>query len=1128
MRLTRLTVRRMPGIVDAFTIADVGPGLNLIVGPNGIGKSSAMTALRALLWPSKFQPAILDGDATWIDGDDTWRASQHTRGQTTWQRNGVDVEAPLLPDVRFASCFFPTLHSLLTPSKSDDDLGKEILNQLAGGYDVPALLASGRFGPLGRPGLTEAKETVEANQAVLQLNRGQADLAAQEAKLGDARRRLEDARSARARLDALERAKQRLDALDALGRAERELTDFPPGMERLRGDEGKRFAKLEENALDDLRKETLARADVVTHEREQDDCKLQTVVDVALLGTVRADADQARTLEQRLDDLVRRLAAAREKRTQAQLRVGSGPVAPRTDLASLAAIERLVHAGVDLAADSARLEAELGVTREGGPTDDAALREAAAALRAWLAAPAAVSASSLVRLVALTLAVLLLLVTVVLVVIVHVAWVTLAMVAVALGVAALLLDTQASDPRPGHVKRYLVTGVSPPAAWVVSHVEARLAQIDAEIAVVAAARVRADRRAGLEAAAEALRARNEAHQADLARARTTLGVEAGGTLTLATLADAMRQLTAAETEVTGLEAEHTEVSRQHDERLARLTAALTPFGYSVAHAEAAGASASALERRSQALLRATEQRLEAARRADDARSRALARRNEASELLLAAGATDLASLLARLDRLPSWTAAVTARHAAQGAVREHERALSGHADVLPLDATTLARETERAQREAAEADPLIESITRTVTEVGIARAGSTLEAALARRTAATQVLAERREQALATTAGRFLLQAVASRHEAEARPQVLQRAMDSFAAFTHHAWTLALGGDGAFRAVETASGDGRSLSEISDGTRAQLLLAVRLAFAKQAERGTRMPFVLDEALSVSDPTRFEAVVESLAALVGAEERQIFYLTSQPVDAERWRLRAGGVGDAMRLIDLGEIRRAQGAAPPEALRVIEMADVPPPGDDDASTYATRLSVPRLTLAGGDSALHPYYLLFDDIGALHAVLRMRVTTVGALKDLLASEAARALDEPLRRRLAERMRWLASFADAWKEGRGKPIGRHELVEAGVSPNFLEPLTILAGTLGGDPAALIGAMRSGKVPRLRGKTTDDLEAWLLARGFIDARPVLSADHLRVHVLAAAAEPGQHGAEIVAMVERWMGWAGG
>src|SRR5690606_36536095 len=108
-------------------------------------------------------------------------------------------------------------------------------------------------------------------------------------------------------------------------------------------------------------------------------------------------------------------------------------------------------------------------------------------------------------------------------------------------------------------------------------------------------------------------------------------------------------------------------------------------------------------------------------------------------------------------------------------------------------------------------------------------------------------------------------------------------------------------------------------TQLSTGTRAQLLLALRVAHAAHAEGGhARLPFFLDEALTTADPERFAQVAASLLELARDDRRQVFYLRACREDALAWQRAAeAAVADAgdepsLAVVDLARLRRLQNA------------------------------------------------------------------------------------------------------------------------------------------------------------------------------------------------------------------------
>ena len=67
--LTKLSIRRMAGVHAEFALEELSPGVNVIHGPNGVGKSRTALALNAVLWPGRVPDAQRDSVAAWFELD---------------------------------------------------------------------------------------------------------------------------------------------------------------------------------------------------------------------------------------------------------------------------------------------------------------------------------------------------------------------------------------------------------------------------------------------------------------------------------------------------------------------------------------------------------------------------------------------------------------------------------------------------------------------------------------------------------------------------------------------------------------------------------------------------------------------------------------------------------------------------------------------------------------------------------------------------------------------------------------------------------------------------------------------------------------------------------------------------
>ena len=503
------------------------------------------------------------------------------------------------------------------------------------------------------------------------------------------------------------------------------------------------------------------------------------------------------------------------------------------------------------------------------------------------------------------------------------------------------------------------------------------------------------------------------------------------------------------------------------------------------------------------------------------------RRAETDGVYRAAGLEpgDEAELARRLERLEEWRSLDRQRTEVRIAEDLLHQDLAGRPDLLHLveedeeDSEAALRSLRDSLRErAARARGLADEIAGIRARIDLASKGRDLEEARARHRQAGDALHRRFDEAMLAEAGAFLLDQVESEHVRASRPAVLRRAEDWFARFTRHQFELAMGaaGDGTFRARETATGEWRALKELSTGTRMQLLLAVRAAFAAEAEKGrTPLPLFLDEALTTADPERFRAVADSLRRLSEEDGRQIFYLTAQPEEGRYWaEADAGaGAGAAAAVIDLAASRRAgRAVAAPEEVGLAPAApEPPPPGGMTPEEYAVRIGVDPVQPWGDVAGVHVFHFVRDDLDLLRRLLRAGVERLGPLASLLGSgEAGLILSPEEQSALRLRVAGARAWTEAWREGRGRPVDRDALVASGaVTSVFLDRLAELAGEVDGDSRRLLDALETGVVPRFRDRSRQQLEEWLREHAYLDEADPLDAHGLERRVALALTAHG-------------------
>jgi len=378
--------------------------------------------------------------------------------------------------------------------------------------------------------------------------------------------------------------------------------------------------------------------------------------------------------------------------------------------------------------------------------------------------------------------------------------------------------------------------------------------------------------------------------------------------------------------------------------------------------------------------------------------------------------------------------------------------------------------------------------------------GHVLGDALAAVAAAEQELQDGRTRAAEDLCARLLLDEARSQRDRSQPPPALKAARERFERFTHHGWRIDLGLDGAFRAHDVAQDAERSLDELSDGTRAQLLLAARLA-ALESNEGPLGPFplCLDEALSTTDPKRFDAVAAALFEEVD-RGRQVIYLTADPSEARQWEDACERLGreGLLRVVDLGALRGLAASWGDDVSVVTPAATAfPDPAGHDADTYARALGVGLPDGFGPVDGWHLVFALQDELPTLVGCLERRITTMGTWTAARDSELLRRVVPPeVGRRADARIELARAVAEAWRVGRGRPVTWADVVASNaVTEKRADDVREALEVHGRDAAAFVAAVR--EIPRFLSRMATDLETHLEAIGALDRNEPLAADAL-------------------------------
>ena len=448
-----------------------------------------------------------------------------------------------------------------------------------------------------------------------------------------------------------------------------------------------------------------------------------------------------------------------------------------------------------------------------------------------------------------------------------------------------------------------------------------------------------------------------------------------------------------------------------------------------------------------------------------------------------------------------------------------------------IETISLDEAQEKLQNFKDEADKLDE-ITKQINDIERdifnAKQGNDLEQALMKREQALDQLEGLYQNNLASLTGKILVDQLKQETRERNRPAVFKRANELFNRITSGRYELMLGEseEASFRAFDTVMNLGQDLSELSTGTRIQLLLSVRLAFIENQEASLKLPLLADELLANSDDARAKAIIDALVE-ISRDGRQIFYFTAQGDEVAKWESYLASMQDiSYKTIFLTgkQNENVQLTSHSEFKSVkLEHTTVPSPYGKSHEEYGNMLEVPSFNLLTDNiSQLHLWYLI-EDNQLLYNCLKNDLNYWGQLDSYLKNGGI--LDNMEKHHeevLRDKAKLLERFQELYRQGRPRPIDRSILEQSGaVSEKFIDAVSDLLNSLQGNPEKLLRALKDGQVQGFRKNKMEELEQFLLEQGYMDDQTPMKEEDIWINLKALISNLSIENGEAEKLIER-------
>ncbi|MFB6291236.1 MAG: AAA family ATPase [Candidatus Bipolaricaulia bacterium] len=1122
-----LKIHRFPGFnpADGFSLEELSPGVNVIYGPNGSGKTTIAKAIRNLMWPQGISDEChLTG---YFSLDENELFLENENGEIKCLRNGVESDEIFssLPASDHSGRYYLALHELLQENTTNKDFAEIIARESAGGYDLSAVEKELDF----RTRPSNAGQTTDARakrklEKVNRLRDNLEELQDEEESLEKLKEELQRAKRAERRADFLEEVVDYRKDRKELEELRRQLNSFADPVKKLEGNEKDRLKALNDEIAKVERKKKASQKKVERARSLLDELGLSEAgLPCGLIPKLEEKADKLKTLEEKLEEVESSIAEQRGLKKRALDALADEVQEEDLKKIDITAVQNLAEfirkaEEVRSGLKSYRQLSDWLQQEEVPKTSQDDLREGKRYLEEWLRANTASGQSLSPRWVGRALGILDLAAVVPLVLLVDPMFLLLLVPAGGFFWLARQWDNNSGN-RTNISQRYQELGLQKPDDWTEKSVRKLIRKL-----------VRREAKIALSKKKEDFLAAKKEQLTDLERKKDELEerkrelVDQYGVAPdinegkLYWLIERLNKWEKANEELAGLIDKKEELVSSLSGLREELSEDLSSYGYeTLENSSGFRGAIRDLSRRKDGSERARDRLNEAKKRQREAEDQLKELKKERRALfekfnLEVGNRTKLFEYTDQLEEYRSLQAEVRERKAVcEAKLEELKEREEFSENLLNSDFPDITRELKDLKDLAEKKDRLFETKTKIEERIRGRKNKKELEMARAELDRALDELERQLDSDYESLAGNVLLKFLREERYNGSRPRILDRGGEIFARVTKGEYKLLFtdASPPSFRAVDTESNETRSLEELSSGTRIQLLMSVRMAFVEQQEQGIKLPLLMDEVLANSDDVRASEVID-VALEFSRDGRQVFYLTAQGDEVARWRDKLEETPEVRgNFIDLSEIRKLD-----DSIRVPDSTGLsfepnPPTPTEGVSheKYGKDLNVPTFDPRRGSGSAHLWYLV-EDVDLLYKLVKLGIDTWGQFKALNNSSAKilKRFNKHKLERITGLGQALERYVKAWWVGRNRLIDRTVLEKSGaVTDNFIEEVTSLTRECDGEPERIVQKLEEGEVAGFRTSKKNELETYLSNNGYISNGEKLSRDEIRNRVLSSS-----------------------